>query len=62
MSESVVGLIVIILLIGIGMISFSTVGFSLRAYQNKAVWAGFSKYLLITGVVVTLSCIILLMI
>lgn len=62
MSESLLEVIVIILLVGIGMISFSTVGFSLKAYQNKPIWSGFSKWLCLIGLIITFVCSIVLII
>lgn len=54
-------MLVIGLLIGIGLISFSTVGFSLRAYLEKQVWGGIPKVILIIGVILTISSGIILL-
>lgn len=59
----IIQIIVIALLVGIGLISFSTVGFSLRAYLEKQVWGGIPKTILLVGIALTLiSGIILLLI
>lgn len=52
---------VIGLLVGIGLISFSTVGFSLRAYLEKQVWGGIPKVILLIGGSLTVICGIILL-
>ena len=62
-EDLLIQMLVIGLLIGIGLISFSTVGFSLRACLEKQVWGGIPKVILIIGVILTIfSGIILLFI
>src|SRR5699024_10492232 len=51
------------LLIGISFISFSIVGFSLRSYLEKQIWAGIPKVVLLVGLILTvISGIVLLII
>ncbi|HLQ84068.1 MAG TPA: hypothetical protein VK121_09565 [Pseudogracilibacillus sp.] len=63
MSEQLVMQVsVLSLLVGIGLISFSTVGFSLRGFLEKQIWSGIPKTIFLVGITLTIISSITLLI